>query len=307
MNLSKLYYNTSFPGSFSGAGNFYREVKKLHPQATKKQISEFLIAQDTYTLHKSIKRPKKYRSTIVFGPRELWQIDLLDFQKIASVNREYRYLCVIIDCFTKFVWVKPLKNKRGVSIVKALALLLMTERPKLIQADQGTEFFNKNVQKMLEAFGPRLYHTYSEKKAAIVERVQRTLRSRLGRIFTKHNNKVWIDHIDKVVNSYNNSLHRSIGMRPIEVKEEHTAVIFSRLFPHVDRDKPKFNVGDHVRIISKKTFLQKEYEKGWTDEFFVIKRVLKTNPVTYQIEDLQGEDVTGGFYAEELQNVKVLR
>ena len=62
-----------------------------------------------------------------------------------------------------------------------------------------------------------------------------------------------------------------------------------------------------MRIISKKAFLQKEYEKGWTDEIFVIKRVNNTNPVTYQIEDLKGEDVTGGFYAEELQNVKVLR
>ena len=259
--------------------------------------------EDAYTLHKPIKKPKKYRSTIVFRPRDLWQIDLLDFQKFSSVNNGFKYLCVIIDCFTKYVWVKPLKNKRGVSVVKALALLLMNERPKLIQADQGTEFFNKNVRKMLEAFGPRLYHTYSEKKAAIVERVQRTLRSRLGRVFTKNNDKVWIKYIDDIVAAYNNSKHRTIGMIPSEVKEEHTATIFNRLFPQNIKDKAKFNVGDHVRIVSKKTFLQKEYEKGWSEEIFVVKKISETFPITYQIVDLEGEDITGGFYAEELQCV----
>ena len=92
----------------------------------------------------------------MYKPRDLWQIDLLDMQKFARENTGFRYLCVIIDCFTKYVWVKPLKNKTAKSVVKALALLLMTERPKLLQADQGSEFFNKDVARMLQAFGPKL-------------------------------------------------------------------------------------------------------------------------------------------------------
>ena len=179
----------------------------------------------------------------------------------------------------------------------------MTERPKHLQADQGTEFFNKDVARMLEAFGPKLYHSYSEHKASIVERVQRTLRGRLGRLFTQQNTKNWINHIDDVVNSYNNNYHRSIKMKPADVKKEHTAVIFKRLYPPEDDIPPKFKVGDKVRIIAKKKMFQKEYESGWTEEIFCIKAIKYTSPVTYLLEDLSKEDVLGGFYTEELQHV----
>lgn len=269
----------------------------------RKKISEFLKSEPSYTLHKQIRKPKKYRRTITYGPRDLWQIDLLDLQKFSTENRLFRYLCVIIDCFTKYVWVKPLKDKTGKSLVKALALLLMTERPKRIQADQGTEFFNKNVSKMLEAFGPKLYHSYSEHKASIVERVQRTLRSRLGRLFTKRSDHVWIDHIEDIVASYNNTHHRSIKMKPIDVTAEHTDRIRRLLFPPEDVKPPRFKVGDNVRIVAKRKKFQKEYKQGWTDEKFLIKAVKQTTPNTYLLEDLSKEPILGSFYAEELQHV----
>ena len=268
----------------------------------KKDIRQFLAAQSSYTLHKAIKKPRKYRKTIAFHPRDLWQIDLLDFRKFSSENREYKYLCVIIDCFSRYVWAKPLKNKEGNSIVKALALLIMNERPALIQADQGTEFFNKDVKRMLEAFGPKLYYTYSDKKATIVERVQRTLRLRLGRLFTKQNNKNWIDSIDKIVDSYNNTYHRSIKMTPSEVNEANAPNLFYSTV-RLSRDSPKFKVGDHVRIVTKQKEFQKEYEVAWVKEIFRIKVVQKTNPITYLVEDLNGEDIAGGFYSSELQHV----
>ena len=133
MNLSKLYYDPQFPGSYGGALAFHREVKKLYPTITRKQVYDFLKSQPSYTLHKPVRRPKKFRKTIAYGPRDLFQIDLLDYQKYSQSNKGFRYVCVIIDVFTKYVWVKPLKNKTGSAIVKALALLLMTERPRLIQ------------------------------------------------------------------------------------------------------------------------------------------------------------------------------
>ena len=231
MNLKKFYLDPKFPGSYSGAYKFYQEVKNIHPKVTLKKVNEFLKSQDAYTLHKRTRKPK-FRRTLVFKPRDLWQIDLLDMQKYSKENDGYRYICVIIDCFSRYVWVKPLKNKTGKATVKALALLLMNERPKLIQADQGTEFFNRDVKRMLEAFGPKLYHTYTDKKAAIVERVQRTLRGRLGRLFTKRGNFKWIDKIDDIVTAYNNTHHSSIKMKPADVDEEHIANIFFNSLPN---------------------------------------------------------------------------
>ena len=303
MDLSKLYSDPSFPGSYSGLERFYQAVKERFPNVTRSEVREFLKSQDSYTLHKGIRKPRKYRRTLVFAPRDLWQIDLLDMQKFARENRGYRYMCVIIDCFSKFLWIKPLKTKRGKETVKALALLLMNERPNKIQADQGSEFFNKDVAKMLEAFGPKLYHTFSDKKAAIVERVQRTIRQRLGRFFTRQNNHNWIDHIQELVLSYNNTQHSTIKMNPADVRPEHTANIFARLFPDETTKKAKFKVGDRVRITAKRTFLQKEYISGWTKEIFVINTVQKTKPITYILEDESKEAISGGFYAEELQHV----
>ena len=299
MNLKKFYLDPKFPGSYSGAYKFYQEVKNIHPKVTLKKVNEFLKSQDAYTLHKRTRKPK-FRRTLVFKPRDLWQIDLLDMQKYSKENDGYRYICVIIDCFSRYVWVKPLKNKTGKATVKALALLLMNERPKLIQADQGTEFFNRDVKRMLEAFGPKLYHTYTDKKAAIVERVQRTLRGRLGRLFTKRGNFKWIDKIDDIVTAYNNTHHSSIKMKPADVDEEHIANIFFNSLPNLKKTI-KFSNGDRVRILIKKNQFAKEFEKSWSEEIFKIKRIQNTNPITYLIENLDGEDIIGGFYTEELQ------
>ena len=299
MDLKKFYLDPKFPGSYSGAYKLYQEVKNIHPKVTLKKVNEFLKSQDAYTLHKRTRKPK-FRRTLVFKPRDLWQIDLLDMQKYSKENDGYRYICVIIDCFSRYVWVKPLKNKTGKATVKALALLLMNERPKLIQADQGTEFFNRDVKRMLEAFGPKLYHTYTDKKAAIVERVQRTLRGRLGRLFTKRGNFKWIDKIDDIVTAYNNTHHSSIKMKPADVDEEHIANIFFNSLPNLKKTI-KFSNGDRVRILIKKNQFAKEFEKSWSEEIFKIKRIQNTNPITYLIEDLDGEDIIGGFYTEELQ------
>ena len=299
MDLKKLYLDPKFPGSYSGAYKFYQEVKNIHPKVTLKKVNEFLKSQDAYTLHKRTRKPK-FRRTLVFKPSDLWQIDLLDMQKYSKENDGYRYICVIIDCFSRYVWVKPLKNKTGKATVKALALLLMNERPKLIQADQGTEFLNRDVKRMLEAFGPKLYHTYTDKKAAIVERVQRTLRGRLGRLFTKRGNFKWIDKIDDIVTAYNNTHHSSIKMKPADVDEEHIANIFFNSLPNLKKTI-KFSNGDRVRILIKKNQFAKEFEKSWSEEIFKIKRIQNTNPITYLIEDLDGEDIIGGFYTEELQ------
>ena len=302
MNLSKLYLDPQFPGSFSGADKFFLAVKNLYPKVTKRKVLQALNRLDPYTLHKRSIRPTKFRRTWTHAPRDLWQIDLLDLQKFKSENEGYRYLCVIIDCFSRFLWVQPLSNKTSKSIVKALALLIMTERPKRIMVDQGSEFLNSDVNRMLEAFGPKLYYVYSDKKASIVERVQRTIRLKMGRLFTKNKNNNWIDHINKLAISYNNSYHSSIKMKPAKVSEQDYVRIRLRLYPSIEKVPAKFQVGQQVRIISYRRAFQKEYEERWTQEIFRIKAIQDTNPITYLLEDLNKESVLGSFYTEELQN-----
>ena len=304
MNLSQLYSDPKFPGSFGGVERFYREVKKKYP-VTRRQIKDFIKSQNTYNLHKQIRKPREYRRVYTHGINDLWQADLLDLQKFKDENKQYRYACFVIDVFSKRLWVKPLKFKTAAVLTKALALLIMMNRPKKLQCDQGTEFFNKKVAKMLEAFGVKLYHSYSDKKASVVERVQRTIRSRLYRAFTHQKNHEWISIIDNLVDSYNRSYHRSIKMAPADVKPIHTKKIHQTLYPNETKFKKRatFNVGDLVKIIKVRKTFKKEADHGWTVENFTIKTKLRTKPITYLLQDLNGEDISGSFYSEELQHV----
>ena len=148
-----------------------------------------------------------------------------------------------------------------------------------------------------------MYHTYSDKKPSQVERVQRTIRQRLGRVFTLNSNNKWIDIIDDVINSYNNSFHRSIKMKPVDVKMEHVAILRHRLNYNGNTKPAKFKVGHKVRIIKKKKRFENEYKPSWTDEIFIINKLNPTNPITYMLIDNNGENIIGSFYHEELQHV----
>ena len=116
------------------------------------------------------------------------------------------------------------------------------------------------------------------------------------------NNK-WIDIIDDVISSYNNSYHQSIKMKPVDVRIEHVQMLRHRLNYNGSMTTAKFKVGDRIRIIKKKKRFEKEYKPSWTDEVFIINKLNSTNPITYTLIDDNGKDIIGSFYQDELQNV----
>ena len=144
-----------------------------------------------------------------------------------------------------------------------------------------------------------------------MERVQRTIRGRLFKAFTNQNNHKWIDLIAKLVDSYNSSVHSTIKMKPNDVGPEHTKIILDRLYFDknyknvINREKYRhrlLKVGNQVRIVKERKTFGKEADQKWTDEIFVIRKVLRKNfPVTYLLSDLNGQEIEGSFYIEELQ------
>ena len=159
------------------------------------------------------------------------------------------------------------------------------------------------------------YHTWSIKKASIVERVQRTLRNRLGKIWEERGNHQWIDVLPQITESYNNSVHRSIGMRPNDVGPEHHELIYNRLYPEptpaqarknareAKRITKHFKEGDYVRILEYRKAFRKESDQAWSSEIYRIRRVIRSTPITFHIEKLDGEAIKGGFYAREIIKV----
>ena len=155
---------------------------------------------------------------IVGGIDQQWQMDLVDMQSMQQFNDGYHYLLVCIDVLSKYAWVVPLKSKTGPSLMEAFKIILASGcKPQKIFTDQGTEFFNKHFKALLKDEDIELYNTYNETKASVVERLIRTLKTRMWRYFTAKKTMRYIDMLPDLVYSYNHNIHRSIKRKPADV------------------------------------------------------------------------------------------
>jgi hypothetical protein len=308
--LKNLYTDPSFPGSFSGASSFIRSVKEINKKQNPQKIKEWLLEQETYTLHKPKLKKFIRNKVIVAGIDDCWQADLVDVQAISDQNDGNKYILTCIDVFSKYAWAIPLKNKTGKSITEAFSQIFQHNRvPKKLQVDKGSEFYNATFKSLLNKHDILMYSTKSELKACIVERFNRTLKERMWRYFNEKNTHKYLNVLDQLISSYNNTYHRSIKTKPINVNKENELKIFTTLYGYErnvgDENKIeiKFKVGDKVRISKMKRVFEKGYTPNWTREIFVIHQVLATNPPTFIIKDLENEIIEGTFYQSELQKI----
>jgi hypothetical protein len=258
-----------------------------------------------YELHRPARRRYPTRHTTVKGLHDLYQVDLVEMIPYAKENNGYRYIMTLINCFTKVAEAVGLKNKRGSTVAAALAPLLRRHKMKHLHSDQGTEFFNADVKRLLVRHAINHYHTFSDKKAAIVERFNRTLKTNMWREFTAQGNYKWRKLLPILIRRYNATYHRSIGMPPNKVRVANESLVRARLSGQ-DQPKPaKFEVDDVVRISKVKRQFDKAYIGNWSQELFKIFAVQPTAPPTYQLVDLNGERIKGGFYEHELLKANV--
>lgn len=262
-------------------------------------------------LHRSARRNFERRRTIINGYNETFQADLVEMIPYAKQNRNFKYILTVIDNFSKFAWAFPIKAKTGLEVTKAMERILKSGSvPKNLHTDMGKEFFNSHFKKLTDLYKINHYTTYSTKKAAIVERFNRTLKNKMWKMFSFEGSYKWINSLQKLVDEYNNTVHRTIKMKPIDVD----AACEGRLLRTVYANeivkgrrrprRPKFKVGSHVRISKYKSVFDKGYTPNWTTEIFKVRKVQYTDPYTYLLEDEKGDDIEGGFYEHEIQSVK---
>jgi transposase InsO family protein len=147
-----------------------------------------------------------------------WEINLADLSSLSRYNDKHKYLLNVIDIFSRYAWSVPLKEKTGTSITAVLKSLFQNRKPITIQSDKGTEFVNASVQQYLKRQGVKFHTTNNpEIKGAIIERFNRTLKTKMYKYFTENKTYRYLDVINEVVTSYNNSVHSTIGMPPSKV------------------------------------------------------------------------------------------
>ena len=214
-------------------------------------------------------------------------------------NNVIKYLLTVIDIFSKFVWIVPLKRKTGQEVAHAFSKILRERKPCKVWVDKGKEFYNKHEQKLVA-----LYSTENEEKSCAIEKFNRTIKEKMFKYFSANNTRKYIDVLDLLVDQYNNTIHSSIKMTPTEASREvNENKIWRNLYPEFGGKIliPKFSIGDNFRITKKKKIFDKDYTQRWTVGLFKISKIQLTIPVTYKITGYNGEEIQGSFYEQELK------
>ncbi|XP_048510502.1 uncharacterized protein LOC125500732 [Athalia rosae] len=261
--LEEIYYDPAHPAGYVGARNLERAARG---EKTRTMIKKWLAAQDTYTLHKSVRRNFERARYEVFNIDEVWEADLADLSSIRRKNNGHRYLLVFIDVLSKYAWVVPLKCRTANFVAGRLQHVLTTtpRRLVLLQTDKGEEFVGQTLRKLLSDNGIRYRTTFNpEIKAVIVERFNWTLKKRLWRYFTHKNSQRYVDVSPLIFQAYNETRHSSIGMSPAEVTLENAAearAYMQKRYPARRIGRPQFRENDIVRISKTEGTFQKGYE-----------------------------------------------
>ena len=191
-------------------------------------------------LHKPIIRKFEKRKVYSTFKDNIWGTDLADMQLLSKYNKGIRFLLCVIDIFSKYAWVVPLKDKKGISIVKAFQSILKqsNKKPNKIWVDKWSEFYNAYFKKWLRDNDIVMYSTHNEGKSLVAERFIKTLKSKIYKYMTSISKNVYIDKLDDIVDEYNNTYHTTIKMKPIDVKDN-TYINTSKEIINKD---PKFKV-----------------------------------------------------------------
>ena len=287
--------------------DIYSNVRSI-PSFTSK-ISDFLRKNETASVHKQIRRKFRRRKIVAYYPYDICMADLAFFTGfgMAHANNGFKYVLVFIDVFTKMCFVEPMKDKRGLTALIAFENIFrrLPEIPKHIVTDVGTEFYNKPVSKLFTDNAVTHYSIRGTHKAAVAERMIRTLKGRIEKYLWKNKTKRYIDVLQQIVDNYNKTPHRAIGMPPVDVNYQNRAAVFKKLYKNFnDRSQPKLHVGDKVRIPKNKTIFDKGYTRQWSLELYTIVTAQSRDGIDYyRIADENGIMLPRQRYYHELNLV----
>jgi len=308
--LYDVYYNVDSPACYAGVNAVLKEAKNRLSNVKKEDVIKFLTKQETYTLHKPIRRKFRRNKTVTAGLDVDWQADLMDMQDLAQYNDGNRYVLTVIDILSHYVWAIPTKTKKPTDTRDAFERILLESgrKPWRLMTDKGKEFVSPAFTDFVNE---RDIHHFTARdpkiKAGTVERMNRTIKARLWRYFTKNRTWRYVDVLPNLTDAINNSVNRTTGYRPADVTFRNETEVWNRVYKRHRSLVPeyKFDVGEKVRQVRTKKTFEKGYEPTFTTELFVIAKRFARFPPVYQLKDYAGNISNRVFYENQL--VKVIK
>ena len=291
--LSQLY--TKGPAA-------YGSIQRLQHESglSRWKVTKFLENKPAYTKYRSVQKRFPRLKVIAFRINEIWSMDLAYVDKLSQYNKDVKYLLVAVDVLSRYVRVQPLKDKYAATATKAFAKMLNKRvKPEKVWTDKGTEF--KGVfEQFCKRKGIDMYTTQSETKSAFAERNIRSLKNIIYRHLEEHWTYAYLLHLQEFVKTMNTRVNRVTNLAPSKVTKKDVPHLVSLTVGSHMVKKPKFKLGDTVRIAKEDLPFKKGYKQNFTDELFEIIDVPTINPPTYQLIDQDGEEILGKFYEREL-------
>ena len=310
--LQRYYFDITNRGSFGGAKTLYEILKKKYPrQFTVYFIQKWLNTQDSYSLQKQVRHKFKTQHVRVSSIREQFDADLMSVGNLAKENDGIYYLLCVIDVFSRYAWIRPLKNKSAKIVLNAMKHIFKDASPSKLRTDKGAEFVNQWFKSYMKKHNIYYFTTQNKVGANYVERFNRTLRTRIFRMLKYKRNYRYIDDLQNIVTNYNSTPHRSLNyLAPEDINKQNEADVWAYMYlkkpKHLLKNSPsfKFKKNDYVRISFIKHPFRRAYQDQFTTEVFKIdNRFFKQSIPMYKLKDLNNEEIKGSFYTSELQNV----
>jgi transposase InsO family protein len=278
MRMERIYYKTDSPGAFSSIEKLYREYNKVNPGVTKKQVKDFLLSSATYTTYKErvLKFPRReFRSS---RPGNILAADTAHMKDLAAFNDNVHYLLVVIDLYSRLLFVKPLVSITSKHIIQAFDEILseVVWTTSRLVTDDGSEFTNKTLKQYLASKNIQRYSTYNKIiKVSPAERVIKTVKVKLYKYMHYTKSMRYIDHLQDIVFAYNVSIHTSlVGHTPFDVYLLHDPLEISDLLVKmykknrsaIKKSSSPLTVGQHVRLQASDHSLT-TFHRGYSPKF----------------------------------------
>ena len=306
--IKRAYSDINSSSAFSSPAQVLRQARKTEKSVTLKDVHQYLRNTDSYTLHRKSLKTFPTRRIISQGLRYQYQADLIQLSsRHARLNKCGFILCAA-DSFSRQLFCKELRRKTNEEVIAGFSSFIKNHgRPKSLFTDSGKEFVGYKFQAFLKKQNIKHYLASNLYHASIIERCQRSLKDRIFRWMTHNNTEVFIHKLQKFVKAYNDSPHSRLpdGLSPSQINKNNEDYVWKKQYSSVVRKAgfPSLKLGDIVRITRHPETFRKGYETRFSKEKFRISGVYPSVPPTYRIESLNGEEITGLFYNQELQTV----
>jgi hypothetical protein len=307
--LRDVFYNEKSPAYMAAASAVFAEARRRNKTVTRKIVDDYLAGEETSTLHKPVRKKFTRNRTVASGLHSDWQADLACLEKLQKFNDGNRFILTVIDVLSRFGWAVPIRTKKPEAVRDAFKTIVASSGAKCwrLFSDEGLEFYGRAMQKYLSDEQIAHYSPKNEVKCGLIERWNRTLKTRLWRLFTKQQSYRYIEQLPKIVASINNSINRATGCKPSSVTYSNAQQVWTRLYgppPRAQAVRFKYPVGTKVRITKyKRMVFDKGYVPNWTREIFVVDEQVARDQPTYRLNDLNSKKIAGVFYENELLRV----